>query len=408
MSSIFVPGRIEVLGKHVDYAGGSSLTCATTLGMRGTVEVRDDSKFVLFDERLQEGYETSIPPVDEPARGHWTRYPWTLVTRLARDFPPDDGRFRGATLRWRSEIPLASGLSSSSAFLILCFLALRESEGLETREGLQTELEQAAYLAAVESGRAYRGFEGDGGVGTRGGAQDQTAILCAQEKHLSHFSYDPHQLLARVPFPDSWRFVIGVSGVEARKTGNAASQYLRATHLAAAVTDVWNRSAADQSANLAELLRGPGRDAVLEVLRQSAHSEYMSEQLVARFEQFAIEQQEVLPAALEALRDADCERFGAIVDRSHRAAEDYLENQVDETIGLQRLAREHGAFAASAFGAGFGGAVWSLVTEDEADRFLARWRQAYLEQFPQHAESAQFLATAPGGPAGYGQHGTSA
>jgi len=31
---IFVPGRIEVLGKHTDYAGGRSLVCATERGFR--------------------------------------------------------------------------------------------------------------------------------------------------------------------------------------------------------------------------------------------------------------------------------------------------------------------------------------------------------------------------------------
>lgn len=67
-----------------------------------------------------------------------------------------------------------------------------------------------------------------------------------------------------------------------------------------------------------------------------------------------------------------------------------------ETIALARTAREHGAIAASAFGAGFGGSVWALVTEREAPAFTERWASAYRTQFPGAAPGAVFLTTRPG------------
>jgi galactokinase len=42
-------------------------------------------------------------------------------------------------------------------------------------------------------------------------------------------------------------------------------------------------------------------------------------------------------------------------------------------MALARAAREHGALAASSFGAGFGGSVWALVDRDAADDFATRW-----------------------------------
>ncbi len=59
---------------------------------------------------------------------------------------------------------------------------------------------------------------------------------------------------------------------------------------------------------------------------------------------------------------ATLDQFGRLVDRSQQASATLLGNQVPETIALARLAREHGALAASAFGAGFGGSVWALMT----------------------------------------------
>jgi len=57
------------------------------------------------------------------------------------------------------------------------------------------------------------------------------------------------------------------------------------------------------------------------------------------------------------------DKIGVLIDRSQDGAERLLGNQVPETIALARLARDLGAVAASAFGAGFGGSVgqWSTM-----------------------------------------------
>jgi len=58
-------------------------------------------------------------------------------------------------------------------------------------------------------------------------------------------------------------------------------------------------------------------------------------------------------------------------------AEQALQNQVPQTVWLAAHARDFGAAAATAFGAGFGGAVWALVTEGDADAFAASWLTAF-------------------------------
>jgi galactokinase len=99
------------------------------------------------------------------------------------------------------------------------------------------------------------------------------------------------------------------------------------------------------------------------------------------------------------MRDADFAAIGALVDRSMAMAEYALRNQVAETSFLARAARERGAAAASAFGAGFGGAVWAMVATADAEAFVDEWRASYVERFPPRAERAQWLVTRPGGPA---------
>jgi galactokinase len=118
--------------------------------------------------------------------------------------------------------------------------------------------------------------------------------------------------------------------------------------------------------------------------------------LDARLDQFLLETRDLVPAAGDALASGDAARLGPVADRSQRAAEDWLANQVPETVALQRLARAEGAHAASAFGAGFGGAVWALVEAGDAPAFLERWRRRYASAHAGPASRAVFLLTRPG------------
>ena len=103
-----------------------------------------------------------------------------------------------------------------------------------------------------------------------------------------------------------------------------------------------------------------------------------------------------MPAVAASLAADDLEALGRWVDRSQALATAGLRNQVPETTALQRSARELGAAAASAFGAGFGGAVWAMVAADSAEEFRKRWGQQYLAAFPAHAAQFRSFITRPG------------
>jgi hypothetical protein len=95
-------------------------------------------------------------------------------------------------------------------------------------------------------------------------------------------------------------------------------------------------------------------------------------------------------------RDKKMDAMNNTAARGITLAEHLLGNQVPETVALARSARELGAAAASAFGAGFGGRVWALVRAESAEEFLGRWQSRYAAAFPEAARGASFLATRPG------------
>ena len=105
---------------------------------------------------------------------------------------------------------------------------------------------------------------------------------------------------------------------------------------------------------------------------------------------------EIVPAAADALERQDRDALGSLAARSQRLAETRLGNQVPETVFLARAATEVGAFAASAFGAGWGGAVWALVERDAAEEMQGAWAAAYRARFPEAAARAEFFTTGAG------------
>lgn len=111
-----------------------------------------------------------------------------------------------------------------------------------------------------------------------------------------------------------------------------------------------------------------------------------------------MESEVIIPQACDALAEQDMTAFGKLVDESQAAAENLLGNQVPETIWLAKHARELGAYAASAFGAGFGGSVWALVSRSDALQFAKCWREAYERSPLSAAHHSQFFVTAPGPP----------
>lgn len=395
-SAFVVPGRIELLGKHTDYAGGRSLTCATEQGFCLVASPRDDRTLRVRDLERDKSAVVDLDPELVVDAGDWVRYVQAVARRLARDFGDE---VRGAEVTLASSLPRASGMSSSSALVVSLFYGLAAAGEMRARvrESVGDSESLAEYLGAIESGRAFGALEEDQGVGTLGGSEDHTAILCSHADHAGLFSYAPVRREQSIAVPAGYRFVVAASGVRAKKAGDAQAAYNRASLGAAAAAKLWRERTGGDEPHLAAVLRsGPeAHDRLLEIVAEGGDG-FSGDELRQRVDHFHQESELLLPQAAEALADGDRTLFGLLVDRSQHLAHRLLGNQVAETAALAEIAREMGAEAASSFGAGFGGAVWALVAEDEADDFAASWLDDYLDSFPQHEDDALALITAAG------------
>jgi galactokinase len=394
----FVPGRIEIFGKHTDYAGGRSLLCAVERGICVVAQPRSDRVVRIADAIL--GLEASLTLSDEqesPEDGSWRAYPAAVARRIARNFP---GGLAGADIAIASDLPRSAGLSSGSALVVAIFTALAHVNAIEKHPACRANIRRAedlaGYLGAVENGLSFGTLAGDRGVGTFGGSEDHTAILCCRAGQLAQYAFCPVRFEREVALPPRWTFVVGTSGVSAEKAGAARERYNRLSLTAAAIFELW-RGAGGSGETLGEAVRAPGApERIREILAMSSHPRFPARELRDRFEHFLEESEVLVPAAAEAFETRNAAALGDTVVRSQAGAERLLGNQVPETIGLVASARALGAIAASAFGAGFGGSVWALVPVSVADGFRASWEQDHRRRFPAAASSGEFFVTRAG------------
>ena len=396
----FVPGRIEVLGKHTDYAGGRSLLCAVGRGFCVAGSRRGDGLFRIADAGRGLSAEVELGGPPDASGSGWTVFARTVASRAGRNFPGAGG----ADVAFASDLPRASGMSSSSALVVSLFTALADLHGLERRpewvENIRTSEDLAGYLSGVENGSGFAELSGDRGVGTRSGSEDPTAILCSQAGRISQFAFRPVRFERAVALDETWSFVVAASGVASDKTGDAREPFNRLALSAEEVLSLWNRSTGRQDETLfAALAGGPDvPERIRALLRLLPSACFPADVLVKRFDQFVEETLSLVPGAGDALDRGEVGLFGEVVDRSQSLAESHLSNQVPETVALARSARELGAAAASAFGGGFGGSVWALARTSEADAFRRRWAERYAGEFPAVAEASRFFVTRPGPP----------
>jgi galactokinase len=399
----WVPGRIEFLGKHTDYAGGRSLLCAIERGICFVAAPRSDDVLRICDARLGDVAEIRLRAETRGRAGHWSAYPATVAQRLAANFGGEK-RVTGADVAFVSDLPVAAGISSSSALVVGTYSVLAAINQLSSRPEFATVIADneslAEYLGAVENGLTYRSLAGEHGVGTFGGSEDHTAMLCAEPGKLIQYSFCPVRREGAVAIDPGLTFAIAASGVVAEKTGAALSQYNRVASLARAAVDTWNRATRSSDATLADALRSAGSaDAlVFAIESEPIAGPFTAAEVAERVRQFAMESDQLIPAAAAALGARRFDELGAIVDQSMHGAVTMLHNQTPETIFLAEQARALGAVAASAFGAGFGGSVWALVDRTHAPSFVAEWQREYSTRFP-GLERAEFFLTAAGLPA---------
>jgi len=351
-----VPGRVNLIGEHIDYAGLAVLPMAIQREIRAYFRPRADREIHACS--LHAGFEPrsfviaeEIPPY--PA-GDWGNYLKAATQWLERRYGP----LRGFDALIESTLPVAAGLSSSSALVVLTAeLALRASQ---------------VHVSTVELAEGLA--EAEHYVGTRGGGMDQAICIGALPRTATRVEFDPLRLTP-VPVPDDWRFVVASSRIRAEKSGPVREAYNSrradcedALHAVVAHLDTPRVSFSYRSA-LETLTPFDVEELVDHVLDGN---------LLKRFRHVVTEAARV-SLAEEAMRAEDLERFGTLLSQSHESLRDDFEVSCAELDLMAGIAVTSGAAGARLTGAGFGGSLLAVSSWERVGDVLAGLREGYFE-----------------------------
>src|SRR6266480_4640422 len=183
------PGRVNLIGEHIDYCGLPVFPMAIRQSLRIAFHPRSDreTRLVNRDPRFAPcafAVSESIPPAPT---GDWSNYARAAVGAVAQRFPD----LRGVDALVESDLPIAAGLSSSSALVVAMALAILHANGVSVASLELMEL--------LGKGERY--------VGTAGGGMDQAIILGAQVGCASRIDFHPLRLTPTA-VPADWQFLV--------------------------------------------------------------------------------------------------------------------------------------------------------------------------------------------------------
>jgi galactokinase len=339
------PGRVNLIGEHVDYNGGLCLPMALPHRTFAAVRRRDDDVVRLVSSLApDDAWTGTLGGIGPGLVGGWVGYTGGPAWALAQAGHVVGG-FDAAI---DSCVPLGAGLSSSAAVECAVALALDELFDL----GLAGSDEGRAALAAA----CVRAENEVAGAPT--GGMDQAASLRSTAGHALLLDTLDHSV-AQVPFDLTTAglalLVIDTRAEHALVDGQYAARRA-ACHAAAGRLGVATlREVTDLDAALAALPDPVEQMRVRHVVTE-----------IARVEQF------VALVGEDRVREV-----GPLMDASHESLRVDYEVSCDELDVAVAAARSAGALGARMTGGGFGGSAIALVEASRADAVAAEVAQAF-------------------------------
>ncbi|GAV51616.1 hypothetical protein ZYGR_0AF00870 [Zygosaccharomyces rouxii] len=214
------PGRVNIIGEHIDYCNFSVLPMAIDVEMllavrvvRGSTSItltNADPRFAprCFDIPL----EASIGI--DPALSDWSNY-FKCGLLVAQNFCQEAGQVMkdiGMEVFCQGTVPTGGGLSSSAAFICATALAT-----IRAVKGPKCEISKQDLTRITADAEHY--------LGVNNGGMDQCASVCGEKDHALYVEFKPVLKATPFPLPASVRFIIANTLVISNKFETAPTNY---------------------------------------------------------------------------------------------------------------------------------------------------------------------------------------
>lgn len=343
------PGRINLIGEHVDYLDGLVMPAAIDRGIEAAAAKIDAPEVRVWTTLVGESETPHLISLNEltirSGKDSWLNYLIGVLAML-REAGVESPGFEIALT---ADLPTGAGLSSSAALETVTALVVEALTGIE-----QDPVDRALLCQKAEHEFA----------GVPCGIMDQLAVGASRAGHALMIDCRDHSLKP-VPIPPGIALVVADSCV---KHALGDSEY---------------RNRREDCETAAEILSVSAlRDATLDQVNANANA--LGDRLFRRARHAVTEIERVREFAI-ALENEDLPAIGRIMRAGHDSIRDDFEVSCEELDALVDAAydfgSERGLIGARMTGGGFGGSTINLVREDATEAFAKHLSSTYLEKF---------------------------
>ena len=355
-NAYFSPGRVNLIGEHVDYLGGNVFPCAIDLGTYAFVTKRKDKEIHFLSENFKQ-YGTKVSHLDYleyKEEDNWTNYCKGMFDYLKKEGHIID---HGLNILIYGTLPNSAGLSSSASLEVLIGTVLKYEFNLNI------EMIDIVQMAQ----RVENNY-----VGVNCGIMDQFAVGMSKintalylNTNTLDFEYVPLDL-------KEYTLIIANTN---KKRALADSKYNERRSECDLGLDILQSNQIDVN-ELCELTVNQFND---------VKSIFTDVDIKNRVEHAVYENHRTIEA-VSALRKGDILRFGELMNQSHSSLRDLFEVSCTELDILTDYFQKNNAIGARMTGAGFGGCVIALVKTSEVDKVLKEVKKGYFNKIGYNAD----------------------
>jgi len=345
--TFFSPGRVNLIGEHIDYLGGEVFPIAIDLGTSAYVTKREDQEFHLLSTSFEEvGVITaSLKDLTFKKEDNWANFiKGVIQLLLSKGYKIP----HGLNLLLDSNLPIGAGLSSSASIEVLTMTILNHIFDL----GL-TQKEMALFSKDVENNY----------IGVNSGIMDQYAIAFGQKDYAIHLNTSTltHEL---VPF-QLGDYVVMIVNTNKKRALSESKYNERRSECDQALETLHSLGVKEE-----DLSRVP-----LSVIEENKDA-FSSLDHFKRARHASSEQSRVIEA-VQALKDHDLSGFSTLLTQTHMSLRNDFEVSFEELDVLVDLALKNGALGARMTGAGFGGCIIAILHKNLIQAFTKNIVEEY-------------------------------
>jgi len=346
-SAYFSPGRVNLIGEHIDYNGGLVMPCAITFGTYMLIALNNEGVFrfnsLNFDEQLTIPVQSGYSKIDK----YWYNYPLGVIEHFVKD----GHTLQGLDILFYGDIPIGSGLSSSASIEVVTAFALNDLFNCG-----YSKLDIVKLAKSVENNF----------IGLNSGIMDQFAVVFGEKDKALVLNCDTLDYEAvNSNLGDHVLAIINTN--KPRKL--AESKYnVRVQECQAAL------KALQQELDIHNLC-----DINTDTFKQYSH--LITNEVVKNRATHVIEENDRVKLAAKALAANDLAGFGRLMYASHDSLRDLYEvsgKELDAVVEYSKT--DPNVAGARMTGAGFGGCAIALVKGDAFENFNKAVTKFYTDK----------------------------